>query len=209
MMSIAILVVMFFLGMVGKGRGVVNYKFTIEKIVLTLLFTPFLAIFAKAKLIAFIPEMAAGIAGAILGLVIVFIIVGLILGKIAKIPEYEDTGADHSLGFVAGVLKGFILMAFLIFMYGISFADIKLPGMVTQQMKNNFINSRIENSIEYYRTSIFSAYRSAKSADVGELSTSSSEYTDVSIVAYVPWAGNYTVVLTADPEPEKKEEKKK
>ena len=208
MMSIVILVVMFFLGMVGKGRGVVNYKFTIEKIVLTLLFTPLLANFTKAKLIAFIPEMAAGIAGVILGLVIVFIIVGLILNKIAKIPEYEDTGSDHSLGFVAGALKGFILMAFLIFMYGISFADIKLPGIATQLMKNNFINGRIENSIEYYRTSIFAAYRSAKSADVGELSTNSSEYTDVSIVTYVPWAGNYTMPAS-DSEPEKEEKKKK
>ncbi|MDA3885848.1 MAG: CvpA family protein [Candidatus Delongbacteria bacterium] len=204
MMSIAILVVMFFLGMVGKGKGVVNYKFTIEKIVLTLLLTPLLANFVKGKLVAFIPEMAASISGVVLGLVIVFIIIGLILGKVAKIPEYEDTGADHSLGFVAGVLKGFILMAFLIFMYGISFADIKLPGMITQQMKNNFVNSRIENSIEYYRTSIYAAYRSAKSTDVGELSSSSDQYSDTSVVSYVPWAGNYiSPPEETKPEPEK------
>ena len=208
MMSIAILVVMFFLGMVGKGRGVVNYKFTIEKIVLTLLFTPLLANFAKAKLVAFIPEMAAGIAGVILGLVIVFIIIGLILGKIAKIPEYEDTGADHLWGFIAGALKGFVLMAFLIFMYGISFTDAKAPGMVTQQIKSNFINSRIENSIEYYRTSIFSAYRAAKSSDVSELS-GTEEYVDISVAAYIPWAGNYiSAPEETMPEPEKVKKKK-
>jgi uncharacterized membrane protein required for colicin V production len=208
MMSIAILIVMFFLGMVGKSKGVVNYKFMIEKIVLTLLLSPILANFAKGHLIALIPEMAAAIAGIILGLVIVFIILGLILGKIAKITEYVDTGAVHTWGFIAGVLKGFVFMAFLIFMYGISFADIKLPRMVTQQMKSNFINSRIENSIEYYRTSIYSAYKSAKSADVGELSDSS-QYTDVSITSYIPWAGNYvSPPEETKSEPEKVEKKK-
>ncbi len=204
-MSIGILVVIFFMGMVGKGKGIVNYKFTIEKIILTFLFMPLLANFIKGRLIAFIPEIGASIAGVVLGLVIVFLIIGFILGKLAKIPEYEATSGDKFMGFVAGIIKGYTFIALLITLYGIAFVDLKAPGMITQQMKHNFINSKIENSIEYYRTSIFSVYRSAKSSDVSDLSTSEA-YSDIEVVNYTPWAGNPTV-FPSEPSPDESEEK--
>ena len=228
-MSIAILVVIFFMAMVGKGKGVVNYKFTLEKIVLTLLFLPLLANFAKGHLIAFIPEIIASIVAVILGLIIVFLIIGFILGRIAKVPEYEATSGDKFMGFVAGIIKGYTVMALLIMIYGIAFVDAVIPGMVTQQMKYNFINNKIENSIEYYRTSVYSLYRSAKSTDVTELTSASDDYykgdveiditggpvkdnnlkgktiTNTSVARYVPWVRNSTV-LPAEPEPEKEEE---
>ena len=211
-MSIAILVVIFFMAMVGKGKGIVNYKFTIEKIILTFLFLPLLANFAKGHLIGFVPEMAASIVSVVLSLVIVFLIIGFVLGKLAKIPEYEATGGDKFMGFVAGIIKGYTLIALLIMLYGISFADIKAPGMVTQLMKSNFINSKIENAIEYYRTSVYSAYSAAKSTDVAELSASSDVYSDVTVVAYIPWAGNPTTFPSESepqlaPEPKKEKEK--
>lgn len=201
-MSIVIIVVMFFLAMVGKGKGVVNYKFTIEKIVLTLVITPPLANFVKGHLVAFVPEMVAAISAYVIGLVIVFIIVGFLLIRISKVPEYEDTSGDRAMGFVAGLIKGYTLMALLIFIYANAFVDTVAPTMITQQMKGNFINSQIKNSIEYYRSSIYSVYKRAKSSDVGNLSNSSGQYSDTSISGYNSWIGD-TIV---SPEPEVKEE---
>ena len=228
-MSIVIIVIMFFLAMVGKGKGVVNYKFTIEKIVFTLLLLPFLARFAKGHLIEFVPEMAAGIIAAVLGLIIVFVIVGFIFGKVAKIPEYEDTGPDHFWGFIAGLIKGYTFMAFLIMIYALAFTDTIAPEMITQQMKYNFINNQIENSIEYYRTSIFDVYRSAKSSNVTNLTSKSDAYykgntkvdmkggaaqenvlkgrvlVDTSVAGYVPWVRNSILPVKIE---EKKDTKK-
>ncbi|MCK4980911.1 MAG: CvpA family protein [Candidatus Delongbacteria bacterium] len=231
-MSIGILVIIIFMAMVGKGKGVVNYKFTIEKIVLTFLFLPLLANFAKGHLIALIPEMIASIVAVVLSLIIVFLIIGFILGKLAKIPEYEATSGDKFMGFVAGAIKGYVLMALLIMIYGIAFADIVAPGMVTQQMKYNFVNNKIENSIEYYRTTVYSLYRSAKSSDVTSLTSKSDDYykgktdvdikggakeknslkgriiTDTSVAGYIPWVRGSTV-LPIESEPEKEKVTKK
>lgn len=175
-MTFVILIVMFFLAINGKNRGVVNYKFTLETVVLTLVIMPNLAVFIKEKLIAFLPEMLAAILGVVLGLIIVFLTLIFILGKIAKIPEYEYTSSDKTLGFFTGALKGFTACCALIAIYGITFVDLKLPSVVTKNMKENFANNRIQNSIEYYRYTVYKIYRKAKSSDVSSLTQSSREY---------------------------------
>lgn len=210
-MSIVILVVMFFLAMVGKGKGVVNYKFPLEKVIFTLLFLPVFANFAKGHLVSFVPEMAAAIIAAVLGLIIVFIIVGYLLNLITKVPKYEDTGSDRFMGFIAGLIKGYVLFAMIILIYAGAFADIAAPSMITHQIKYNFINNKIENAVEYYRQTIYSVYRSAKSQDVTNLTSKSDDYykgrtkidikgkgaeennlkgkvlVDTSVAGYVPW----------------------
>lgn len=190
-MTVVILVFMFFMAINSRNRGVVNYKFTIEITVLTILGMPPIATLLKEKLSEFIPEMLASIIGVVFGLLIVFLILTFILGKIAKIPEYEYTSADKMLGFFTGLLKGFCIMAFLIFFYGVTFIDIVAPEALNMNFKQNFVNSKIENSIEYYRTSIYKIYIRMKGAGVENLYEKGDKVLDYS--GYVSWAGDTVI----------------
>jgi len=176
LMPFVILIVMFMMGISGKTRGVVNYKFPIERIVFTLAIMPHVAVFIKSKLVAFMPEMVAAILGVLTGLVIVFLIITLIYGRIAKIPEYEYTGADKTLGFIGGMIRGFAIMCVIIMLYGVAFSDLFMPKMVTMNIKENFANNRIENSIEYYRYTVYKIYAKAKSTNIADLTQSSKEF---------------------------------
>lgn len=176
LMPFVILIVMFLLGINGKTRGVVNYKFPIERIVFTLAIMPYAAVFIKSKLTAFMPEMVAAILGVLVGLVVVFAIISFIYGRIAKIPEYESTGADKAFGFIGGVIRGFAVMCAIIMLYAVIFADILLPKMVTMNMKENFANNRIENSIEYYRYTVYKVYAKAKSSNVADLTSTTKNF---------------------------------
>ncbi|MFO7811051.1 MAG: hypothetical protein R6V47_06750, partial [Candidatus Delongbacteria bacterium] len=73
-MSFIILIVMFLMGINGKSRGVVNYKFSLEKTVLTLIFMPIPAVFIKNKLIEVLPETLSAVIGVILSLTVIFLI---------------------------------------------------------------------------------------------------------------------------------------
>jgi len=210
MMSIVTLITMLFLGFNGKNRGVINYKFAIEKFVLTLGLMPNLATFAKDKLVAFMPETLAAVLAVILGIVIVFSLLTLILGKITKIPEYEYTGTDRMLGFFLGMLKGFCVIAFMIMFYGIFFIDTVIPEGVTKHVKENFVNSRMDESIDYYRTTVYSIYVKASGARVEDLYVSKEELLkETEVKNYVPWTDGYVYVPPKPaPEKEKKEDNK-
>jgi len=210
MMSLVTLVLMVFFGFNGKNRGVINYKFTLEKSVLTLGFMPNLAIFAKNKLIAFMPETLASVLAVILGLLIVFSLLTYILGKITKIPEYEYTGADRTLGFFVGMLKGFCFMAFLIMLYGISYLDAVSPEGVTKQMKSNFVNGRMNESIDYYRTTVYSIYFKTSGASVEDLYVSKDALlAETKVLDYKPWTEGYVYVPPKPEVKEPEEDKKK
>jgi len=210
MMSLVTLVLMVFFGFNGKNRGVVNYKFTLEKSVLTLGLMPNLAIFAKNKLIAFMPETLASVLGVILGLLIVFSLLTYILGKITKIPEYEYTGADRTLGFFVGMLKGFCFMAFLIMLYGISYLDAVSPEGVTKQMKSNFVNGRINESIDYYRSTVYSIYFKTSGASVEDLYASKDAMlAETKVLDYKSWTEGYVYVPPKPEVKEPEEDKKK
>jgi uncharacterized membrane protein required for colicin V production len=190
-MTVVILVFMFFMAINSRNRGVVNYKFTIEITVLTILGMPPIATLLKEKLSDFVPEMLASIIGVVLGLMIVFLVLTYILGKIAKIPEYEYTSTDKMLGFFTGLIKGFCIMAFLIFLYGITFIDIIAPEILNMNFKQNFVNSKIENSIEYYRSSIYKVYIRMKGAGVESLYQKGEKVLDFS--GYVSWTGDTVI----------------
>ncbi|MBU4485890.1 MAG: CvpA family protein [Candidatus Delongbacteria bacterium] len=190
LMPFVILILMFFVAINGKNRGIVNYKFSIEKIVLTLVIMPSSAIFIKEKLIAFMPDLLAAIIGVISSLLIIFLILTFVLSKITKIPEYEYTSADKMLGFFAGLLKGFCIMAFFIMFYGVSFLDRVefIPDAVDNNFRDNFINARIENSIEYYRKSVYSVYAKTTSAGVEDLYKKKGASSVVDLSGYTKWA---------------------
>jgi uncharacterized membrane protein required for colicin V production len=209
MMSIITLIIMVFFGFNGKNRGVVNYKFSVEKLALTLGFMPKLGTFIKERLIQFIPETFASILGVLLGFMIVFFILTYILGKITKIPEYEYTGADRTLGFFVGMLKGFCVVALLVILYGVSFLDSVSPEGLTKQMKNNFVNGTMSRSIDYYRTSVYTLYIKSSNASVEDLYVSKDALlAEEKVVGYIPWTEGYVYVPPA-PEPEEKEDEKK
>lgn len=208
LMPFIILIVMFFLGTNGRNRGVVNYKFTVERIVLTLAIMPSLAMFIKEKLIAYMPELLAAIIGVVFGLLLVFLILTTALGKITKIPEYEYTASDKTLGFFVGTLKGFCILTFFIMLYGISFIDIVAPEVLNINFKNNFINSRVENSIEYYRKSIYSVYKKTSSAGVEDLYAKKGQSNVIDLSGYVKWAQSPFTSRQESDTPVKTEEKK-
>jgi uncharacterized membrane protein required for colicin V production len=198
-MPFVILIAMFFLGTNGRNRGVVNYKFTMETIVLTIIIMPKLAVFGKDKLMPFMPEMLAAIITLIFSLIIVFLTVNFLLTKIAKIPEYEYTPTDRMLGFFVGAFKGFCLMSLVIMLYGITFADIVLPETVNRNFKNNFSNSLSKNSTEYYRESIYGVYARTKGAGVEDLYGGKSverKATDLS--GYKPWNSSSGIPESVD-----------
>lgn len=208
MMSIVAFIAMIFFGFNGKNRGVVNYKFTIEKFVLTLGLMPNLAEFGRNKLVQFMPETLAAVLGVILALFIVFSMLTFVLGKITKIPEYEYTGADKMLGFFVGMLKGFCVIAFLIMFYGISFLDSVSPEFLTKNMKENFVNSRMNESIDYYRTTVYSLYVKSSGASVEDLYASKAELLkETKVTNYIPWTEGY-VYVPPKPEPEEIEVEK-
>ncbi|HXK49008.1 MAG TPA: CvpA family protein [Clostridiales bacterium] len=176
LMPFVILIVMFLLGINGRTRGVVNYKFPIERIVFSMAVMPYAAVFIKSKMVAFMPEMVAAILGVLIGLVVVFAVFTFLFGRIAKIPEYESTGADKTLGFIVGAVKGFAVMCAIIMLYAIMFADLILPKLVTMNMKENFANNRIENSIEYYRYTVYKVFAKAKSLDVADATSTTKNF---------------------------------
>lgn len=228
LMPFVILIVMFMLGINGRTRGVVNYKFPIERIVFSLAVMPYAAVFIKSKMVAFMPEMVAAVLGVLIGLVIVFFIFTFIFGRIAKIPEYESTSTDKVLGFIGGAIKGFAVMCAIILLYAVIFADLVLPKMVTMNMKENFANNMIEDSIEYYRYTAFKVYAKAKSANVANLTQSSKAFyagetkndisigntnnsevkriVDTTVPGYVRWS---TRDYTSEPEKPAEPEKEK
>jgi len=209
MMSIITLILMVFFGFNGKNRGVVNYKFPIEKLALTLGFMPNLGMFIKGKLIPFMPETLATVLGVIAGLGIVFFFLTYILGKITKIPEYEYTGADRTLGFFVGLLKGFCVVALLVMFYGIVHLDTVSPEGLTKQVKNNFVNGRVNESIDYYRSSVYTVYVKMSGASVEDLYVSKAALlAEEKVVGYVPWTEGY-VYVAPEPEPEEPEDGKK
>jgi len=209
MMSIITLILMLFLGFNGKNRGVVNYKFPIEKLALTLGFMPNLGMFIKGKLMPFMPETLATVLGVILGLGIVFFFLTYILGKITKIPEYEYTGADRTLGFFVGMLKGFCVVVLVVMLYGVAHLDTVSPEGLTKQVKNNFVNGRVNESIDYYRSSVYSVYVKMSGASVEDLYVSKDALlAEEKVVGYVPWTEGY-VYVPPTPEPEEPEDDKK
>ena len=190
-MTIVILVFMFFMAINSRNRGVVNYKFTIEIIVLTILGMPPIAVILKEKLSEFVPVLLASIIGIIFGFLLVFLLLTFILGKIARIPEYEYTSSDKMLGFFVGLIKGFCIMAFLIFFYGLTFIDIIAPEVLNMNFKQNFVNARIQNSIEYYRTSVYKMYIRMKDAGVESLYEKGDKVLNFS--GYVSWTGDTVI----------------
>ncbi len=209
LMPFMILIVMFMLGINGKSRGVVNYKFALERIVFTLAIMPKPAELIKGFLADLVPETLAAIIGVVFGLIIVFMIATIVYGKIAKIPEYEYTSSDLVLGFITGAVRGFVIIMAVIMLYALSFADIVLPKAVTMNVKENIANSAMENSIEYYRYSIFKVYKKASSSGVSDLYQGKKALLqeDTSILAgYVSWTErNYT---EAPPKPVQEEKSK-
>jgi uncharacterized membrane protein required for colicin V production len=202
-MPFVILIAMFFLGINGKNRGVVNYKFPIETLVLTLVFMPKIAVLGKDKLSAFIPELFASIIGIVFGILIVFFLANFILTKIAKIPEYEYTQADRMLGFIAGAFKGFCIMILLIMIYGVTFADTVAPDGLTRNFKQNFANTISAGSTEYYRSSIYSVYAKTKGAGVEDLYGGKSEVRKAAdLSGYVPWDSPFTATVPKTEVPE-------
>ncbi len=190
-MAFVILILMFFMGINGKSRGVVNYKFSLEIVILTIAIMPPVALIVKGQLDQFVPGLLASIIGVFAGAMIIFLILSFILGKIAKIPEYEYTGADKTLGFFAGLLKGYCIMTFLIMFYGVTFIDVAAPDVLTDNFKQNFINRTVENSIEYYRTSIYRLYIRTKGAGVEDLYSRGEQVRDYS--GYVSWTGDVVI----------------
>lgn len=204
-MPFVILIAMFFLGINGKNRGVVNYKFAIETIVITLVFLPKIAVFGKDRLSAFVPGTLALIISVIFGILFVFLLTNFILTKIAKIPEYEYTPADRMLGFIAGAFKGFLLMVLFVIIYGVSFADTVAPDGLTKNFKKNFANTISAGSIEYYRSSIYSVYAGTKGAGVEDLYGGKSvERKAVDMSGYVPWDAPYVPSVPKKDVPETK-----
>jgi len=212
-MPFVILIVMFMLGISGKSRGVVNYKFALERIVFTLAIMPGISEFIKSKLTGIVPDMLASIIGVIFGLIIVFGIITFIYGKIAHIPEYEYTSSDRTLGFITGAIRGFAVICLLIMFYGISFLDTVLPGAVTMNMKENFANNRIENAVEYYRSSVYKVYKKASSSGVTDLYQGKSELLkedNTYIAGYIKWSSrDYTAAPEIPAEAEKAPEAEK
>jgi len=214
LMPFVILIVMFMMGISGKSRGVVNYKFALERIVFTLAIMPGIAEFIKSKLTGMVPDVLASIIGVFFGLIIVFTIITFIYGKIAHIPEYEYTSSDRTLGFITGAIRGFVIVCVLIMFYGVSFLDTVLPGAVTMNMKENFANNRIENAVEYYRFSVYKVYKKASSSGVTDLYQGKSELLkedNTYIAGYVKWSSrDYSAAPEAPadtenaPEPDKK-----
>lgn len=175
-MPFLILIVMFMLGINGKTRGVVNYKFMIERIIFSLAIMPHAANYIKLQLISFVPAWLAAALGVVFGLIIVFGIITFIYGRIAKIPEYEYTGADKTIGFITGAIRGFAVMCGVIALYALIFADLILPKMITMNMKENFANNMTEQSIEYYRYTVYKIYAKAKSIDVADATSTTKNF---------------------------------
>ncbi len=213
LMPFIILILMFMMGINGKSRGVVNYKFALERIVFTLAIMPGIAEFIKSKLIDVAPELLASIIGVVFSLVIVFGIITFIYGKIANIPEYEYTSSDRTLGFITGAIRGYAIACLLVMLYGISFLDTVLPGAVTMNMKENFANSRIENAVEYYRFPIYRIYKKSSSSGVSDLYQGKSKLLkeDTSYIAgYIKWSSrDYSAAPEIPAETEKAPEAEK
>jgi uncharacterized membrane protein required for colicin V production len=171
---------------------------------------PGIAVFIKSKLAGLIPETLAAIIGVVFGIIIVFAILTIVYGKIAKMPEYEYTSGDRTLGFITGAIRGIAIICAIIMIYGLSFSDTVLPKTLTMNMKENFANNRIENSIEYYRYSIYKVYKKASSSDVSDLYQGKKDFLaeDTSYLAgYVSWADRDYTPSTPKPEEPAKDSK--
>jgi uncharacterized membrane protein required for colicin V production len=194
MMSLITLVLMIFFGWNGKVRGVVNYKFGVEKLLLTLGFMPGLATLLKGLLLKYMAglEGLAAFISVLIATLVVFMILTYILGKITKIPEYEYTPADRTLGFFVGMFKGFCIAALLIMLYGITFVDKAAPEGMTNMMKNNFVNMTVNEPIDFYRSTVYSLYLKTSKASVEDLYASKDKLLEeTKVTGYVPWTEGY------------------
>ena len=205
MMSLITLILMIFFGWNGKVRGVVNYKFGIEKTLLTLGFMPGLAALLKGLLLKYMSGMEglAAFISVFVATLFVFLLLTYILGKITKIPEYEYTPADRGLGFFVGMFKGFCIAGLLIMLYGVTFIDSVAPQGLTNMMKKNFVNITVNEPIDFYRSTVYSLYKKTSKASVEDLYASKEKLLEeTKVVGYVPWTEGYVYV----PPKEKTEE---
>jgi len=108
------------------------------------------------------------------------------------------------------MLKGFCIFALLILIYGVFYIDAVAPEVVTKNMKNNFVNGRMNESIDYYRTTVYSLYVKSSGASVEDLYASKKELlTETKVVNYIPWTEGYEYVPPKPEVEEPKEDKKK
>lgn len=71
-------------------------------------------------------------------------------------------------------------------------------------LKDNFINSKIQNSVEYYRTSIYDIYYFIMTKDMGDISGHESAGSEEA-APYYSWVDGK---VRDQPEPEAKKEEK-
>ena len=175
MISIVLVVLIIIVAYGGRFQGVMERPVAAEASFITILLAPMLMDKVEKQLISFgLGETLAMILSFIISTLIFYILAKIILEKIVKIAKHPHQGMDKFLGMMFKALKAYLVIAMLILLFGGLSLDRLIPiDAVNRGFKENFVNNRIKNVVEFYRYKVYSTYKGVKEAEVTDLNKKS------------------------------------
>ncbi len=194
MISIVLIVLIVIVAYGGRYNGVMERNISSESAFITILLAPMLMGKLEEMLISYsLGETLASIIAFLVSTLIFYIIVKIVLERIVKLAKHPHLGMDRFLGMMFRGLKTYLVFSMIVLLFGALSVDRLVPSAferVNEGIKDNFVNARIKNTVEFYRYKVYTSYKAVTEAEVTDINKKSKWSGDArrkKAADYIPW----------------------